>query len=69
MEVWRRQGWPLAAMGFSEWESLAAMISAVVGQPADALSKRIFPGAVVAEVRADELRLAVSTSASDNRHC
>ena len=27
MDVWRRQGWPLAAMGFAEWESLAAMIS------------------------------------------
>ncbi len=69
IEVWRRQGWPLAAMGFSEWETLAAMISAAVARPAADVPKRMFPGAIVVEVRADELRLAVSTSASDNRRC
>jgi len=60
MDVWRQQGWPLVAMGFAEWESLAAMISAAGKQTADGPRKRMFPGAIVAEICEYELRLAVS---------
>ena len=60
MEVWRQQDWSLVAMGFAEWESLAAMISAAAKQTTDGPRKRMFPGAIVAETREGELRLAVS---------
>ena len=55
MDVWRRQGWPLVAMGFAEWESLAAMISAAAERSADGPRKRMFPGAIVAEISDGEL--------------
>ena len=55
MDVWRQQGWPLAAMGFAEWESLAAMISAAAQRSAGGPRKRMFPGAVLAEIREGEL--------------
>ena len=58
MDVWRRQGWPLVAMGFAEWESLAAMISAAAKPSAGGPRKRMFPGAIVAEIREGELSLA-----------
>ncbi len=60
MDVWRQQGWPLVAMGFAEWESLAAMISAAAKPSVDGPRKRMFPGAILAEIRAGELRLASS---------
>lgn len=59
MDVWRRQEWPLAAMGFAEWESLAAMILAAGKRSAKGPTKRMFPGAIVAEIRKDELKLAL----------
>lgn len=65
MDVWRRQAWPLAAMGFAEWESLTAMISAAAKQSAGGPRKRMFPGAIVAEIREGELRLEVPISATD----
>ena len=58
MDVWRRQGWPLAAMGFAEWDSLAAMISAATQRSAEGPRKRMFPGAIGAEIGEGELRLA-----------
>jgi hypothetical protein len=62
MDVWRQQDWPLAAMGFAEWESLAAMISAAAQRSADGFRKRMFPGAIVAEISEGELRLAEDSS-------
>ena len=50
MDVWRHQDWPLAAMGFAEWESLAAMISAAAKQSGRA-AKTHLSGAIVAEIR------------------
>jgi hypothetical protein len=55
MDVWRRQGWPLVAMGFAEWELLAAMISAATKGATDGPIKRMLPGAIVAEIRGGEL--------------
>ena len=60
VDVWRQQGWPLVAMGFAEWESLAAMISAAATRSTDGPKKRMFPGAIVAESSEGELRLALS---------
>ena len=49
--LWRRQGWPMQAMGFDQWELLADMVLAAGRQ------KRGFPGNVAAERVEDRLRL------------
>ena len=33
MAVWRRQGWPMQAMGFAQWELLRTMLTACAGGP------------------------------------
>ena len=55
--VWRRQGWPLAAMGFAEWNALAEMILAATRDASTRPPKRMFPGAIAVEVNGGELRL------------
>ena len=64
MEVWRRQDWPLADMGFAEWESLADMVLFQEQGLCYERQKRQFPGAVFAELSGHELRLTVSNFAS-----
>jgi tRNA(Ile)-lysidine synthase len=64
IHVWRRQGWPMAAMGFAEWESLATLISSVK-QSVEGPRKRMFPGAIMAEIVEGDLRLAVACSRSE----
>lgn len=55
--VWQRRQWPLQAMGLSQWNLLADMLFSI-GKPAAATPrKQIFPGAIVAEVVGDTLRL------------
>jgi hypothetical protein len=77
MWVWRQQGWPLQAMGFAQWEQLAAMVQCGVaaqrgmglaranpgGQspPYSERGKRMLPGGVVVELADDELRLVRRT--------
>jgi tRNA(Ile)-lysidine synthase len=57
--LWRRQGWPLQAMGFAEWEQLAEM--ALVAPTASSPTlKRMFPGGVTAEAAAGRLRLGAA---------
>ena len=51
--VWKRQGWPLQAMGYVEWEQLAGMVLT-----AGVETKRVFPGEIVAEHRGGSLRLS-----------
>lgn len=65
MEVWRQQSWPLVAMGFAEWGSLAAMISATRKRPTNGPRKRMFPGAIVAEIREDALYVRLSRLTMD----
>ena len=57
MAIWRRQHWPLQAMGFEQWELLAQMLLDASAQPAGAGQKRMFPGGVVALARHGQLRL------------
>ncbi len=72
MDLWRRQGWPLAAMGFAEWELLAAMISEAAKRSDGAPRKLMFPGAIVAEIRDGGLHIGLAHHGSmepeaDNR--
>jgi hypothetical protein len=58
LKVWRRQGWPLADMGFAEWELLADLIPPPSQICTAERQKRQLPGAVFAEINGDELRLS-----------
>ncbi len=55
--VWRRQDWPLQAMGYDQWEQLAAMVPTVIDEAGAAPAKQVFPGAVLAEVHGQSLHL------------
>jgi tRNA(Ile)-lysidine synthase len=55
IEIWRRQAWPLQAMGYAEWNLLADMALA----PSDADTK-VFPGAIRAQRRGERLVLGSS---------
>jgi tRNA(Ile)-lysidine synthase len=56
--IWRRQSWPLQAMGFVQWDQLARMllISDAACSTSTAVNKKIFPGNVQAEIRDGILR-------------
>jgi tRNA(Ile)-lysidine synthase len=51
--AWRTQAWPQQAMGFTEWNLLAAMLT----DPPAGETKRMFPGQVIAERKPDRLIL------------
>jgi tRNA(Ile)-lysidine synthase len=65
MAVWRRQGWPMQAMGFAQWEQLGDLIAGTqeggesAGLPSSASSqpRQTFPGNVSAELADGVLRL------------
>jgi len=61
--VWRRQSWPMQAMGFIQWEQLAGMLllSNADCSSSTAVNKKVFPGNVQAEIRDGLLRLVHST--------
>ena len=52
--AWQKHNWPMQSMGFAQWEQLADMIAA------GAAAKQMFPGGVLAEVAAGQLRLTKS---------
>jgi tRNA(Ile)-lysidine synthase len=51
--LWRRQGWPMQAMGFEQWELLADMLLATGPERI----KRVFPGNVAAETIGGQMSL------------
>jgi tRNA(Ile)-lysidine synthase len=61
MAIWRRQGWPMQAMGLVQWEQLSDLTIAGVfagrARSQRGLGRQVFPGAVSAEVVAGQLRL------------
>ena len=57
MTIWRRQGWPMQAMGFAQWDLLAELASGCRGASPELPSKRMFPGSVLAEPGEGRLRL------------
>jgi tRNA(Ile)-lysidine synthase len=56
--VWRRQNWPLAAMGFAEWDDLANMVARAAQPARYGTMRRMLPGAILAELRDGQLHLA-----------
>ncbi|MGA2059330.1 MAG: tRNA lysidine(34) synthetase TilS [Thermoguttaceae bacterium] len=55
--VWRRQSWPMRAMGFTQWDQLARLLAETDRSSPAVVSKQIFPGNVQAEIRHGKLRL------------
>jgi len=55
--TWRRQGWALRAMGFTEWDQLASMVLGSGSGRSSSPPKQVFPGRVLAEP--DEGRLTL----------
>ena len=56
MMLWRRQGWPLQAMGRRKWDELIAMAIEAAPPP-----QRVFPGEVVAMVEEGTMALRMAT--------
>ena len=61
MVVWRRQGWPMQAMGFAQWDLLERMIAAKTP------CKQTMPGDVSAETGEDWLKLQRQLDSAANR--
>ncbi|MBN2475012.1 MAG: tRNA lysidine(34) synthetase TilS [Pirellulales bacterium] len=58
MAAWRRQDWPMQAMGFAQWDLLAEMIGNCTDSAPSALPPRqTLPGNVLAEPADGRLRL------------
>ena len=55
LSVWRRQGWPLQAMGFTQWNLLADM--ALAGTSNAFAARQVFPGAIKAQKQGEQLVL------------
>jgi tRNA(Ile)-lysidine synthase len=55
--LWRRQGWPLRAMGLPQWQQLAAMIADAT---ADTPRVRMLPGKILAQRDQDRLTLTAT---------
>jgi len=62
MTVWDRQGWPQQAMGYQEWDLMADMLLATDERGSTASRKHVFPGAILAEIVDDALRLTPQPS-------
>jgi tRNA(Ile)-lysidine synthase len=57
LTVWERQGWPMQAMGFAQWERLAEMALSEAGGRSVACRRITLPGNVDAVLDAERLRL------------
>jgi tRNA(Ile)-lysidine synthase len=57
MSIWRKQAWPLQAMGFAEWGLLEKMARESFTLSPKGGEKRIFPGGIQAETKPGEMRL------------
>jgi tRNA(Ile)-lysidine synthase len=57
MEIWRRQGWPMQAMGFAQWDLLEQMLTCPERGRAGRSAKQTFPGGISAERVESGLRL------------
>jgi hypothetical protein len=55
--LWRRQAWPMQSMGRREWDLLAQLAADSLTAPHGTVRKRVFPGGILAETAAGQLRL------------
>jgi tRNA(Ile)-lysidine synthase len=60
MLVWRRQSWPLQAMGFAEWSLLEKMLRESIDLSPKSCERRSFPGGIQVEAAHGEMRLKIS---------
>jgi tRNA(Ile)-lysidine synthase len=67
MATWRKQDWPMQAMGFAQWDLLGEMVSGCRGLPAELPPKEMFPGGVLAEPAEGRLRLVQTACFSPHR--
>jgi tRNA(Ile)-lysidine synthase len=51
--VWRREGWPMQAMGWQQWDELGELAHAATPPV-----RRVFPGGVMVEVAGGRMRLS-----------
>jgi tRNA(Ile)-lysidine synthase len=56
--AWRKQSWPMQAMGFRQWDQLAAMITTHGEDSGPTPPRQTFPGGVSAQAEPGCLRLA-----------
>jgi tRNA(Ile)-lysidine synthase len=64
MAAWRRQGWPMQAMGHAQWQQLCQMaISAAAGET---IPPQVFPGNIAAHATGEQLRLQATTVKTQN---
>ncbi len=61
--IWRRQNWPLQAMGYAQWQQLADMVLAADGDRSP--TSTVFPGAIKATCRNDILALSRAERTSE----
>lgn len=57
MSVWRKQNWPLQAMGFAEWNLLEKMLWESLFLSPKASEKRTFPGEIQVETIEGEMKM------------
>jgi tRNA(Ile)-lysidine synthase len=58
--LWRRQRWPMQAMGMRQWDELQAMATSDAPAQTDSsvtAMKRIFPGGIAVEITGRKMRL------------
>jgi tRNA(Ile)-lysidine synthase len=65
--VWRRQQWPLQAMGYAEWDLLADMALAATALRVAATNKNVLPGAIVAHRLGEQLLLMTPSTPGTGR--
>jgi len=57
MAIWRRQGWPLRAMGLAQWDLLADMMQPTGGRRPCPTRRTTLPGRILVESGPDVFRL------------
>jgi len=68
LAVWRRQNWPLQAMGYAQWSALGEMALAPATGADRVAPKQVLPGAVVVERRGELLIVTAPSGPADTSY-
>jgi tRNA(Ile)-lysidine synthase len=68
LSVWRKQNWPLQAMGFAEWNLLEKMAQDSFALSQRSGEKRILPGGIQVATEPGEMRLRLNFQHGDTEH-